>query len=123
MGACFSSIYDVAIGDVAPAEAGSASGALSAVHQLAAAIDSAVVTTVYFSQRAGHGAGHAMLVSVAAVGGIAALGLGLVWLLPKAARGSRSSADPPRRRAPVTRRGTGSGAVSEPAPGSAPKSN
>jgi Na+/melibiose symporter-like transporter len=44
MGACFSSIYDVAIGDVAPAEAGSASGSLSAVQQLAAAIGSAVVT-------------------------------------------------------------------------------
>jgi len=52
MGACISSIYDVAIGDVAPGEAGSASGSLSAVQQLAAAIGSAVVTTVYFSQRA-----------------------------------------------------------------------
>jgi MFS family permease len=85
MGACFSSIYDVAIGDVAPAEAGSASGALSAVQQLAAAIGSAVVTTVYFSQRAGHGAGHAMLASVAVVAAIAALCLGLVWLLPRSA--------------------------------------
>jgi EmrB/QacA subfamily drug resistance transporter len=85
MGACFSSIYDVAIGDVAPAEAGSASGALSAVQQLAAAIGSAVVTTVYFSQRADHGAGHAMTVSVAVVGAIAAACLGLVWLLPKSA--------------------------------------
>jgi EmrB/QacA subfamily drug resistance transporter len=85
MGACFSSIFDVAIGDVAPAEAGSASGALSAVQQLAAAIGSAVVTTVYFSQRGGHGAGHAMAVSVAVVAGIAALCLGLVWLLPRAA--------------------------------------
>jgi MFS family permease len=84
-GACFSSIYDVAIGDVAPAEAGSASGSLSAVQQLAAAIGSAVVTTVYFSQRIEHGAGHAMTVSVAVVAAIAALGLGLVWLLPKAA--------------------------------------
>lgn len=37
MGVCFSSIYDVAIGDVAPTEAGSASGALNAVQQLAAA--------------------------------------------------------------------------------------
>ena len=73
MGACFSSIYDVAIGDVAPAEAGSASGSLSAVQQLAAAIGSAVVTTVYFSQRAQHGAGHAMLVSVAVVAAIAAV--------------------------------------------------
>jgi EmrB/QacA subfamily drug resistance transporter len=85
MGACFSSIYDVAIGDVAPAEAGSASGALSAVQQLAAAIGSAVVTTVYFSQRAEHGAGHAMLVSVAVVAAITALCLGLVWLLPRSA--------------------------------------
>lgn len=85
MGACFSSIYDVAIGDVAPDEAGSASGSLSAVQQLAAAIGSAVVTTVYFSQRTHHGAGHAMTVSVAVVGAITLLCLGLVWLLPKSA--------------------------------------
>jgi EmrB/QacA subfamily drug resistance transporter len=84
-GACFTSLFDVAIGDVAPAEAGSASGSLSAVQQLAAAIGSAVVTTVYFSQRIEHGAGHAMTVSVAVVAAIAALGLGLVWLMPKAA--------------------------------------
>jgi len=85
MGACFSSIFDVAIGDVAAREAGSASGALSAVQQLAAAIGSAVVTTVYFSQRAEHGAGHAMTVSVAVVAVIAAACLGLAWLLPKSA--------------------------------------
>ena len=85
MGACFSSIYDVAIGDVAPDEAGSASGALSAVQQLAAAIGSAVVTTVYFTQRTHHGAAHAMTISVAVVGAIALACLGLVWLLPKAA--------------------------------------
>jgi len=85
MGACFSSIYDVAIGDIAPDEAGSASGALSAVQQLAAAVGSAVVTTVYFSQQIHHGAAHAMTVSVAVVGAIALLCLGLVWLLPKSA--------------------------------------
>jgi EmrB/QacA subfamily drug resistance transporter len=85
MGACFSSIYDVAIGNVAAAEAGSASGSLSAVQQLAAAIGSAVVTTIYFSQRTQHGAGHAMTVSVAVVGAIALLCLGLVWQLPKSA--------------------------------------
>ena len=83
MGACFSSIYDVAIGDIAPAEAGSASGALSAVQQLAAAIGSAVVTTVYFSQQQQHGSGHAMTVAVAVVGAITVACLGLVWLLPK----------------------------------------
>jgi len=85
MGACFSSIYDVALGDVAADEAGSASGALSAVQQLAAAIGAAVVTSVYFSQQAQHGAGHAMTVSVAVVASIAVLCLGLVWLLPKSA--------------------------------------
>ena len=90
MGACFSTIFDVAIGDIAPAEAGSASGSLSAVQQLAAAIGSAVVTTVYFSQLREHGGPHAMLVSVAVVGAITVACLGLVWLLPRTA-----PADPP----------------------------
>ncbi len=85
VGTCISSIYDVAIGDVAASEAGSASGSLSAVQQLAAAIGSAVVTTVYFSQQAEHGAAYAMTVSVAVMGAIALLDLGLVWLLPKSA--------------------------------------
>ena len=48
-------------------------------------IGSAVVTTVYFSQRLEHGAGHAITVSVVVVAAIAALGLGLVWLLPRSA--------------------------------------
>ncbi len=83
MAACFSSIYDVALGNIATSEGGSASGSLSAVQQLAAAVGSAVVTTVYFSQRAAHGPAPAMTVSIAVVGGIAALCLGLVWLLPR----------------------------------------
>ena len=90
MGACFSTIFDVAIGDIAGQEAGSASGSLSAVQQLAAAIGSAVVTTVYFSQLARHGGVHAMTVSVAVVGAITLVCLGLVWLLPRTA-----PADPP----------------------------
>jgi EmrB/QacA subfamily drug resistance transporter len=85
MGACFSSIFDVAIGDVATSEAGSASGSLSAVQQLAAAIGSAVVTTVYFSQAAAYGGAHAVIVSVIVVGAIVVACLGLVWLLPKKA--------------------------------------
>lgn len=36
-----------------------------------------------------HGAGHAMTVSVAVVGAIAALCLGLVWLLPEKAAPER----------------------------------
>jgi hypothetical protein len=41
-----------------------------------------VVTTVYFSQRTTHGAGHAVTVSVAAVGAISVLCLGILGLLP-----------------------------------------
>ncbi|RIJ77041.1 DHA2 family efflux MFS transporter permease subunit [Nakamurella silvestris] len=85
MGACFSSIYDIAIGDIDPSEAGSASGALSAVQQLAGAIGSAIVTTLYFSQERSHDAAHAMTVSVAVVAGITVLCLALVRLLPKKA--------------------------------------
>lgn len=84
MGACFSSIYDVAIGDVAQAEAGSASGSLSAVQQLASALGSAVVTTIYFKQVT-QGGVHAMSVSVVVVSAVIAVCLGMVWLLPKKA--------------------------------------
>ena len=83
MGTCFSSIYDVAIGDIAVEEAGSASGTLSAVQQLAAAIGSAVVTTVYFGSRAS--GAHAMTSSLLVVGAICAACLGVVWLLPAGA--------------------------------------
>jgi EmrB/QacA subfamily drug resistance transporter len=86
MAASFSSIFEVALGNIAPAEAGSASGSLSAVQQLAGAVGSAVVTTVYFTQRAALGPVHAMTVSIAVVGGIAAVCLGLVWLLPRTAQ-------------------------------------
>ncbi len=85
MGACFSSIYEVALGDVAPDEAGSASGSLSAVQQLSAAIGSAVVTTIYFSLQGKDGESTAMTISIIVVVAIIALCLGLVWLLPKSA--------------------------------------
>lgn len=54
---------------------------------------SAVATTVYFTQQTHHGAGHAMTVSVAIVGGITLLCLALVWLLPTSA--PREPADAP----------------------------
>lgn len=82
MGACFGSIFDIAVGDIAEDEAGSASGSLSAVQQLAGAIGSATVTTVYFGQLA-HGEAHAMALSVAIVGFIAAACFGPAFLLPR----------------------------------------
>src|SRR5580693_7098793 len=48
MGATFATIYDIAIGDIDPAEAGSASGSLSSIQQLANAIGPAIITTIYF---------------------------------------------------------------------------
>jgi MFS family permease len=85
MGACFSTIYEVALGDVTHEEAGSASGSLSAVQQLATAIGSAIVTTVFFNVLRGSGGARAMTVSVLVVGIVIVLCLGLVWLLPRAA--------------------------------------
>ena len=85
MGACFSSIYDVALGEVDQDEAGSASGSLSAVQQLAAAIGSAVVTTIYFKVQGQAGGTTAMTLSIIVVAAMITLCLGLVWLLPKTA--------------------------------------
>jgi EmrB/QacA subfamily drug resistance transporter len=85
MGASFSTIFDVALGDITHEEAGSASGSLSAVQQLATAIGSAVVTTVFFDVLRQRGGVHAMLVSLLVVAGLVVLCLGLVWLLPREA--------------------------------------
>ncbi|WP_328830816.1 MFS transporter [Streptomyces sp. NBC_00252] len=84
MGTCFGTVYDVTIGDIEPAEAGSASGSLNAVQQLANATGAAAVTTVYFAA-VGAGAAHALLVSLGVVGAAVALCLCLVRLLPRAA--------------------------------------
>lgn len=85
MGACFSSIYDVALGDIEHDEAGSASGSLSAVQQLAAAIGSAVVTTIFFNLLNTVGDVGAMKSSILIVAAIVLVCLGLVWLMPQSA--------------------------------------
>ncbi|MEU6255403.1 MFS transporter [Streptomyces sp. NPDC047043] len=84
MGTCFGTVYDVTIGDIAPEEAGSASGSLNAVQQLANAIGAAAVTTVYFKAVDG-GETHALLASLAVVAAAVALCLPLVRLLPRKA--------------------------------------
>lgn len=83
MGTCFGTLFDVALGDIRPDEAGSASGSLSAVQQLAAAIGAAAMTTVYFQTLAASGQAHAMTVSLVVVGAVTVLCCGLVWLLPR----------------------------------------
>jgi len=88
MGTCFGTVYDVTIGDITPEEAGSASGSLNAVQQLANAIGAAAVTTVYF-RAADHatdgGETHALLASLAVVAAATTLCLPLVRLLPRKA--------------------------------------
>ncbi|WP_406443316.1 MFS transporter [Streptomyces sp. NBC_01613] len=85
MGTCFGTVYDVTIGDIAPEEAGSASGSLNAVQQLANATGAAAVTTVYFKAVDG-GETHALLASLAVVAAAVALCLPLVRLLPRKAQ-------------------------------------
>ena len=84
MGTCFGTVYDVTIGDIAPEEAGSASGSLNAVQQLANAVGAAAVTTVYFHSADG-GSAHATTVSLTVVAAAIALCLPLVRLLPRRA--------------------------------------
>jgi EmrB/QacA subfamily drug resistance transporter len=85
MGTCFGILFDIALGDVDPDEAGSASGALSAVQQLAAGIGSAAITSVYLAGLASGGAQHAMILSLWVVIGIVVLCTTIVPLLPKKA--------------------------------------
>ncbi len=79
LGMCFGTIYQVTLGDIAPAEAGSASGSLTAVQQVANSIGAAAVTTVYFHTSGG------TATSLAAVATITVVCCGLVRLLPRRA--------------------------------------
>jgi predicted RecA/RadA family phage recombinase len=49
MGCCFGTIFAVALGNVSAAQAGSASGVLNAVQQIANAAGSATVSTIYLA--------------------------------------------------------------------------
>ncbi|MFJ2766315.1 MFS transporter [Streptomyces sp. NPDC087300] len=82
MGCCFGTIFDIALGDIAGDEAGSASGSLTAIQQLANGLGSAVVTTVYFHAGA---PAHAMKVSLIVVLAVTAACLPAVRLLPRRA--------------------------------------
>lgn len=82
MGACFGTIFDIALGDIRSEEAGSASGSLTAIQQLANGIGSAVVTTVYFHSGA---PSHAMTISLITVLAITAACLPALGLLPRKA--------------------------------------
>ena len=102
MGTCFGTLFDVALGNIAADEAGSASGSLSAVQQLASAIGAAAMTTVYFNVLTTAGQAHAVVVSLIVAGAVTLLCCGLVWLLPRDAAdhdGARDEREGAGRRA------------------------
>ncbi|WP_329483916.1 hypothetical protein OG555_17270 [Kribbella sp. NBC_01484] len=82
LGSCYSKIFDVALGDINPDEAGSASGSLSSIQQLAAGIGSAAVTSIFF-QGATSGLDHAMKISLIVVLALVALSIPLVTRMPR----------------------------------------
>jgi EmrB/QacA subfamily drug resistance transporter len=84
IGLSFATIPAVALGDAKPDEAGSASGSFSSIQQLASAIGSAAVTSVFF-QAATSGLAHAMEVTLIVILAITALSLPVVALMPRKA--------------------------------------
>jgi len=82
IGLSFATIPVVALGDAKPDEAGSASGSFSSIQQLASAIGSAAVTSIFF-QAATSGVTHAIEVSLTVVLAVTALSLPVVALMPR----------------------------------------
>ena len=84
MGCGFGSLFAIALGDIDHAEAGSASGSLSAVQQLAAAIGSAAITSIWFRSMTADVTG-AMITCLAVVAIVLVACMALVGLLPRQA--------------------------------------
>jgi EmrB/QacA subfamily drug resistance transporter len=84
MGCGFGSLFSIALGDIDHGEAGSASGSLSAVQQLAAAIGSAAITSIWFNSM-NLGATSAMIACLAVVAVVLVGCMALVGLLPRRA--------------------------------------
>lgn len=85
MGCCFGSVFAVALGDVQPEQAGSASGALGAVQQIANAVGAALISTAYLAAASAGTASRAVTACLAVVVVIIALCLLMVPLLPRQA--------------------------------------
>ena len=85
MGCCFGSVFAVALGDVQPEQAGSASGTLNAVQQIANATGAALISTAYLAVASTGTAGEAVTASLVIVLVIATLSLLALPLLPRQA--------------------------------------
>jgi hypothetical protein len=85
MGCCFGSVFAVALGDVRPEQAGSASGALNAVQQIANAVGAALISTAYLTVASAGTPTEAVTASLAIVLAITVLSLLSLPLLPRQA--------------------------------------
>lgn len=83
-GICFNSVFTTALGNLRPDEAGSASGSLSAVQQVANGIGSGLVTTVFVGFLCS-GVGVAMTATLIVILSIATICLLAIPLLPSRA--------------------------------------
>ena len=88
LGCCFGSLFAVALGDVQPEQAGSASGTLNAVQQVANAVGAALISTVYLAVAAAGTAGQAVTANLLIVLAITGLSLLTLPLLPRRAAAS-----------------------------------
>ncbi len=88
MGGCFGSVFAVALGDVQPDQAGSASGTLNAVQQIASAAGAALISAAYLAAASTSTARDALAASLAIVLVITALSLAALPLLPRRAAAS-----------------------------------
>jgi len=90
MGCCFGSVFAVALGDVRPEQAGSASGTLNAVQQIANAAGAALISAAYLAVASAGTATRALTASLVIVLAMTALSLIALPLLPRqAAAGPR----------------------------------
>jgi EmrB/QacA subfamily drug resistance transporter len=85
MGGCFGSVFAVALGDVGPDQAGSASGTLNAVQQIASAAGAALISSTYLAAASTSTALDAVAGSLVIVLVITALSLAALPLLPRRA--------------------------------------
>ena len=84
-GPAFAAVFDVALGDIAPDEAGSASGSLTAVQQLASAAGAASISTIYLHAVATSGQHQAVMTGLIVVAAGLALALICVRGMPRTA--------------------------------------
>ncbi|SEF08179.1 drug resistance transporter, EmrB/QacA subfamily [Jiangella alba] len=83
MGCCFGSLFSTALGDVTEQQAGSASGTLNALQQIANATGAALVSTLFLTLVAESGDNTAATTSLIVIAAILALAAASTSLLPR----------------------------------------